>query len=357
MTTTIGLEIELPHVSTNIQNFLRRVTQCRFEIHDDGSIRNNNLAVDGVLILPMIVNGRSIVPSGTSPVDRYGLELVTSPYDAPQMLQYAHEFAEVLCKVNDTSRASIHAHTGQRNKSWRKVQRMCKWFYHLEAPLYRLSGLNRKHRGTQPHNGEEQDYNYCRPLSNSIGLDFGSRRNHLPLIDIQKLFAANTASDFLAAWGRLDIYWNNLQHWCPHRLHGINIVPMMTQGTVEYRIFNGVYKYLPDVVGIVDALDTLAEQGDPDFEPMLLGSEPNFTAEDMTRLLNWDVRHLWGWSWPRGCNVVALPSHYREGNMVVADFSQQEVVFIRNNYGDMDYAAMRAVNQQLLDQFILYMQK
>lgn len=356
--TTIGLEIELPHVATSVQHFLQRTTKCRYEMHDDGSIRNRNLLIDNVPIVPMQVNGRAIVPSGALMTESFGLELVTSPYEAEQMMAYAYELAEAFCKVPDTSRASIHAHTGQVGKSWRKVQRMCRWFYHLEAPLYRLSGLNRKHRGTQPHQGNEQDYNYCRPLSASIGMNLGGRSsNRVPMINVHALLEADTASDFLAEWGRLDVYWTNLQHWCPHRLHGINIVPMMRQGTVEYRIFNGVYRYIPDVVAIVNGLDRLAEQGDPDFEPMILGSEPIFTAEDMGRLLDWDVRHIWGWSWPRGCHTTALQSHYRDGNSAPS-FAQQERLWVVNNRGQMDPASgvgYGSVDDTVIDAFSLYL--
>jgi hypothetical protein len=109
---------------------------------------------------------------------------------------------------------------------------------------------------------------------------------------------------------------------------------MQRQGTVEYRIFNGVYRYLSDIVAIVEGLDRLAESGSPDFEPMILGTTPAFTAEDMSRLLQYDVSHIWGWQWPRACQVRALPGHY-QGFTTIPSW-QDEVVTVQNNLGMPD---------------------
>lgn len=307
---TMGMEIELPNVARTCLSTLSSVTRCQYEVHDDGSIRARNYGFEGISVTPMNVGDREIFPSGSRELDRQGLELVTRPYSAEAMREYARDFSDIFCKVPDTSRASVHIHIDMAGKPWKVVQNFVRWFYYLEAPLYRLSSLRRKHRGTERFHGMEQDYQYCRPLSNPIGIMEGRKDKYVPLVNISKFLSATYASEMLAYWGRLDYYWRNLTHYSAHRLHGINIVPLQTHGTIELRIFNGVYRYLEDVVQIALGLYNLALGGEPDFSPMILGAEPNFSAGDMSRLLNWNVEHIWGWQWPRACNISFLAGHY-----------------------------------------------
>jgi hypothetical protein len=321
----IGLEIEVPGVArSQLQEFVRRYldSSCVFEISDDGSIRDTNYGFNDqthfLSVLPISVGKERILPVGVSALDTRGPEIVTSPYTIETMKVYANQFASALYKIPDTPRASIHGHISEF-RDWRHIQNLLRWFYYLEAPLYRLAGFGRRHRGEQRFDGERQDYNYCRPLSNPIGYMKNGRLT--PLLDIDKILQADSYAQMLYHWGRLDFwqYDGGLGHYCPHRLHGINIVPLLRQGTVEFRLWNGVYRFLPEVVDIMEALFDLSRDCTVPFStPMVLGGKYDIDADQVSDILGVKINHIWGKTWPKGCNGL-LQSHYRQHNEAISD--------------------------------------
>lgn len=335
----MGLECEIPHITARTASL---VDWCRVDIHDDGSIRNENYTIDDVAILPMRRRNQLIYPSGVMLTDRFGAEIVTQPYEYEELRAHAVSLASMFGHVPTTPRSSIHVHVDVIDKPWTYVQNLMKWFVALEAPLYRLSALGEEHRGVQwfedPQHRDrglvQQDHNYARPLTNSIGISNG--RRNVPLIDIAKLLTADTASSFVSAWGRLDLYWGGLPHYCPHRLHAINIVPLLKHHTIEWRMFNGRYRFIPKVLDIVHAMHKLAERPFPDAFPVMpLGSKPKFTATEMSVLLGVDVYDVWGSAWVPGCREYALASHYR-GDFQASPLNIFRVADIWNNARVLD---------------------
>lgn len=335
----MGLECEIPHITAATASL---VNWCRVEIHDDGSVRNDNYTIDGVAVLPMHRHEHLVYPSGAVVTDRFGAEIVTKPYDYHELHQHAATLASLFGHVPTTPRASIHVHVDVIDRPWTYVQNLVRWFLVLEAPLFRISALGEQHRGVQwfsdPQHRErgryQQDHNYARPLTNSVGVAHGRRR--VPLIDAAGLLSATTASDFVAAWGRMDLYWGELQRYCPHRLHALNLVPLLTHHTVEWRLFNGRYRYLPKVLEVIRAMHVLAERPVPyDFIAMPLGSQPSWTADEMSELLQMDVRDVWGHGWVPGCRVTAASHHYR-GDLPMPSRDELSVRRIWNNAGQDD---------------------
>ncbi len=298
---------------------------------------------DGASILPLHRKGdRHIYPSGSCITDRYGAEIVTRPYEYVDLHRHAKNFARMFGHIPTTPRASIHVHVDVADKHWTYVQNLVRWFIRLEAVLFRLSALGEAHRGTQwftdpdySDRGQvQQDHNYARPLTDSIGIRCGPRM--IALINTDELLQAKTASTFVAAWGRLDTTWGALQRYCPHRLHALNIVSLQTYCTVEWRLFNGRYKYLPKVLEIINAVHLLAEKPVPDtIAPMPLGSTPDISAQEVSRLLDVDITKVWGNTWVQGCQHHALKSHYRNEDWNVPS-SRTSVKAIFNNAGDYD---------------------
>ena len=230
-----------------------------YSLHDDGSIRGPCYTVDGIPFVGL--------KSRSTRVENYmrearpiGLELVSNPVHIEPAIRDAQILADALRAIPASGNASIHIHIDVAGVPYSKIRNMFAWFYLLEAVMYRISSLGIRHRG------ETNDYMYMRPLSMPINWVVRSdnddddddedednserRRNGYiePLLNINRVLAAPTASHFAFEWGRLDHYWGEGDRYIPHRLHGINPVPIQRQGTVELRIFNGVYRYLPECI-------------------------------------------------------------------------------------------------------------
>lgn len=338
---TYGVELEIPNVSR--QTFDMLGSSVRYEVHDDGSIRDGVYDVCGLNIVPQRhkKTGAPVLPAEAKIVDRTGPEVVTRPYEIATLLDWAKEVKVAFGHLEPTPRASIHVHVDVGSKPWGYIQDLLRWYCWLEEPLYRLSGLGYPHRGQQDYNGNRQDYNYCRPITASIASYWGESHPR-PLISVTELLCATTASDMLAAWGRLDVFWNNLGHYVEHRLHGLNIVPIMRQGTVEWRIWNGVYRHLDMILKLIDRVHDLAETGAPpiygapfhlDTHTSALGSR-KWTLSTLCDILDLDVGKVWGSVWPDPVRRLDLVSHYN--NLRIEPVKLVPVRRIRNNQDMLD---------------------
>jgi len=318
-----GFEIEVAGLSRDsLRTKIRPAISSQYHIdfHDDGSIRRYNYAINDTPVIPISVNGRDFFPVGAERIDHYGPEIVTRPYDKHGILELAGELGEALCKIPENSRASIHVHVSGF-KTWEHIQRLIWFMYTFEAPMFRISALGGRHRGELSYDGNPNDYRYCRPLSNPIHIVTRDGMKRVPLINIDGILDATSFGEMLKYWGRLDYFWNEggLQHYCPHRLHCINIAPLLRHQTVEFRLFNGVPKYLQDVLALVIRIYELTEDWNYSREPMLLGTTPDFTANEFSEILGgMDITHLWGNYWPKGVVDTRLLSHYNHHNEVIS---------------------------------------
>lgn len=341
----LGIEVEIAGVSRQVlRQILSYTSLDSIKVHDDGSLRDQTYIINGIGIQPMYTKRGTIVPSGCLPADVVGAELVTSALSFDNAHYQAKELANLFGHLATSSRSSIHIHMDATDKTWRWMQNLARWFYYLEAPLYRLARMGELyHRGVLPYTDRSgittnNEHRYARPLSNSIGMmTYNSR--WVPAIDIDELLNANTCSEMFAAYGRLDRAWGNIGHYCPQRLHGLNFMSLMRHGTVELRIFNGDVKYLPAAVEIAIGLYQLADQHVPEnMKAMPLGTQPNgFMLKDISRLLDVDpaiLRPLWRVEgqreWVAGCTTIAFPHHYNVdgANLFYAVSSRNPVVKI-----------------------------
>jgi hypothetical protein len=150
------------------------------------------------------------------------------------------------------------------------------------------------------------------------------------LINWKELVAAKNATDFVASWGRLDLYWREgaFEHYWPHRLHMINLASILRQGTIEWRIFDGMYEYVDRFVELVYRIHALSEKGEPDFQ-FDLGSTPDIDAKWVSDLLEMDVSDLWGNNWQAACVHTAPRSHYANAPRITSR-SQRGLLPIKN---------------------------
>lgn len=318
----VGVEVEVGNLPRDmLSSRLRHAVDSRFgwQLHDDGSIRTRNYAIAGTPIIPIQVHDQTITPYGASAVDRYGPEIVSSPLNRDDALEFGEQVAKVLTKMPANPRASIHVHmSGFR--TWQHIQNLVLWMYALEAPLYRIGGLGQRHRGELNYQGEPNDYKFCRPLSQPIHLVKGMKK--VPLVNMSRIATASTFGEFLFAWGRLDYYWvhNELGHYCPHRLHIVNLASLMRYQTAEVRLWNGVPKYIPDSIAISLRLFDLAEQGPPTFAPMLIGDYKalgHVTSDHISEILGMNIAHLWYERWATPPTTPDRLSHYSSHNELI----------------------------------------
>ncbi len=306
--TTMGAEIEFSRIGTaataGLENWLR------FTTYNDGSLRNTTYVAGNLAIYPQEdARGNPILSLGMREQNPYGLEIVTSPYPYAEFLPLMQKAAQIFGHIPQNSRTSIHVHVDAAEETWQEVRNVLIWARALEAIIYRLAAAGGTHRGCRAYMGDSNDHKFARPLSDPIGVHWGSRVK--PLIDWAMLTKATTASEFVAAWGRLDIHWGgSLEHYVPHRLHMINIAPLLRLGTIEWRIFDGIYRYIDLFIELVYRIHQLANSGQmPDFA-FDLGTLPNVDAEWVSKLLNMDVGLLWGDNWQTGCLRRVPLSHY-----------------------------------------------
>lgn len=307
--TTMGAELEFAKLGTNavtgMENWLR------FHLHNDGSVRDVTYTAGSIAIYPQEdKHGNPILSLGMKPQQPYGLEVITEPYTYTEFRTIGQKIAMVFGHIPANSRCSIHVHVDQHNETWRDVQRLIIWARALEAIIYRVSCGGNVHRGSQLYNGNPNDHKFARPLSMPIGVNWSNGKTN-PLIVWDRLVGANTASEFVSSWGRLDRYWSGgFEHYMPHRLHMINLSSILRLGTMEWRIFDGMYRYFDIILDFVAHIHMLSSKGElPDFS-FDLGSTPNVDVDWVNKLLDMDVSPLWGENWQKGCISRHPLSHY-----------------------------------------------
>lgn len=306
---------------------------CQYSVHNDGSIRGETYRVGDLAIIPELdATGRVILSQGMQRADPVGLEIVTSPYPYEDMRYIAEKFTYYLASTPQTPRTSIHVHVDVGDLPWTTVKNVVLWAHALEAPLYRIACGGGIHRGARMYQGDYTDHKYARPLSSPIYCAWSKSRS--PVIDWDQLISSDTASKFAASWGRLDMFWTGerqLVHYSPHRLHMINLASVLRQGTLEWRLFDGLYNQLTVFVEVVNSIHNLAMSGPPEFEPMLLGTTPDISADWISQLLNTDINTAWGTAWQDPCRDRKLFHHYQDVPVLIP-VAQSAVQNIYNRF-------------------------
>lgn len=373
---TAGVEIELEYVSPTASGQFAQL--LRHKLDNDGSLRHQTYNINGV---PIVWSDPESVPSYFMPDDReFGVELVSDVYAVEDMRTALRNITPYLSHVPVTAASSIHFHVDVADTSWTVVQRVMRWAYHLEAVLFRLSCAGETHRGEMLYQGRNDnkpgpnDYRFTRPLSAPMGIHIAEKmpmrvgdgrddnrallaalRNAggggevRPLINLDKLLNARSASEFVAAWGRMDLYWNipggeRLEHYVPHRLHMVNPCAILRHGCLEWRLTDGRYAHMARMFDVILAIHRLASAGvEPTFEPMPLGREYDVDAGRVSDLLGVDVKPMWGHRWPGATVVADRLSHY--GKFSVPSIEMKPVERINNmremDKGGIDFALYR----------------
>lgn len=294
--TTVGLEVEFEGIPR--EGFGNFNSGIRFTAHDDGSTRGPTFVLQGTDI-PVILqqqNNMAIICSGIAPARNYGMELVSDVHTLGHVKKHIRKFVQHVRHIEKTPKTSIHLHVDIADRPWIYVKNTILWAHHLEAVLFRLSAGGDEHRGSQ------NNYKFCRPLSDPIGAYIGGMNvKHGPLIDWKKFVQSQSLTEMLASWGRLDWHcaMDNLPHYIGHRLHLVNLIASVRQGTLEWRMFDALYGNLELFIRVIEGVHKLGAQGPPDnrIRQYSLGEDPDIECAEVSELLSVDVAPIWGYKW------------------------------------------------------------
>jgi hypothetical protein len=109
---------------------------------------------------------------------------------------------------------------------------------HLEQVFFHLGGMGYENRGI--HN----NFSFCRPITkygpSLVPMYDG---NYCQCFNLDDLYSAKTVDEFFNRYGDINLQ-NPPGKYTPVRYHWITLYPLLTYGTIEYRIFNKTYNPL-----------------------------------------------------------------------------------------------------------------
>lgn len=293
--TTIGIEVEFTQIPQ--QGFDGFDSGIKFTPHNDGSTRGPTFVLQGTNI-PIILQrdqNNFIMCSGIQQQREYGMELVSDVHTLGHVKRNINKFVRHVRHINKDPKTSIHLHVDIADRPWTYTKNVILWARHLEAILYRLAA------GGDEHRGSENNYKFCRPLSNPIGAYAGVAMKAIPLIDWKRFVQSTSLSEMLSAWGRLDWHCavDNLPHYIGHRLHSVNLISAVRQGTLEWRVFDALYGNLALFIAVVEGIHKLGASGPPDdrIQAYDLGDNADIECDQISELLGVDVAPIWGYKW------------------------------------------------------------
>lgn len=318
-----GIEVEIPGLSRSDCDSILQFFPGR--LADDGSIRQRNWQIDGVPILP---NGRrrtrlrtdGLIPSYLHAADVFGAEFVSEKLQFEVLRDYVKKLSRFLSCMPNSPRAGIHIHLDVNGMPWRFFQRLFHLTYKMELPLMRIFGAGTLHRGGLSDNsGELVDYRFCRPLAHPIYVvSDGPNPVRVPVIDLDLLLNADTASSFVSAWGRFDMYWtrDSLSHYIPHRLHVWNLAATVRLGSIEMRAWNANYRHMIKMLDITKKLydmaaDDVSVDIDLPFDTDREGLDSEAIRLQMENILAIELKDLWGSNWPLQVVDMNKMHHYQ----------------------------------------------
>jgi hypothetical protein len=233
-----GIEIEVANVSENqASDFLHRTRSLPgWNQHHDGSTQDRGYAFVGLPYnlreFTPLTSGRSLGRSITT-----GAEFVSPIIDLTMnkwrdQVSYLCDWLVKTAKETPSYRTSVHVHISAGGLPVYVLKNLLRLWSFLEAPMYRLSlGDLPEHRGQR-----RKQYSYCRPLS-SPPVVFDQNNRLRPSFDVPSLLKATSVSEFFWGYGANDITRDPIR-WHPARYTGLNLLSMLTIGTVEFRTFN-----------------------------------------------------------------------------------------------------------------------
>jgi len=167
----------------------------------------------------------------------FGTELVTMGVintETPDYFARIKRLTNVINQLGESPRsyrAGFHVHVScplnlRISKSIIRLAR------NQEQVLFLLGTMGYDFRG------KKNNSTYCRPITKKgPAIVPGNRGKYYPCMVLDDLLKTKTLAEFQAAYGDLISLLGDA-HYIPIRYHMINLVPLWTQGSLEFRVFN-----------------------------------------------------------------------------------------------------------------------
>jgi hypothetical protein len=109
---------------------------------------------------------------------------------------------------------------------------------HLEQVFFYLGGMGYANRGAI------NDFSFCRPITKyGPALVPTYNERYCQCFNLKDLYETKSVEEFFYRYGSID-FRNPPGKYTPVRYHWITLYPLLTYGTIEYRIFNKTYNPL-----------------------------------------------------------------------------------------------------------------
>lgn len=228
---SVGIELEVENVKQSDVNF----TPNLFRIHRDASCESDGYSSNQFNI--DIENSCSeLVEKLHLSRQTLGCEFVTSSVLDTSTKDYLYTLKALtnflLSKGENPKsyRAGFHVHINL-SYNLRILKSVLRLSRHLEQVLYLLGGMGYDYRGFK------NDSTYCRPITKfgPVCVPTGSGE-FSQVFTLTELLKCKNTAEFKVKYG--DIANLRESHYIPIRYHGINLLPLFTQGSLEFRMFN-----------------------------------------------------------------------------------------------------------------------
>lgn len=168
----------------------------------------------------------------------------------------------------ESYRAGIHVHVSFSHPTLAMLKSIMKLWGYAEDIFYYIGGMGYTHRGVL------NDFTYCHPVY-EFPLVIPHYGEYVKLIDTDDLLDSDTISTFWERYG--DVSQVGKSRYFPVRYHGINLSPVLSKGTVEFRVFNKSLTtlYIVAAINFCSAFVNLAVAGAMD--KRRLSSSPFFS--------------------------------------------------------------------------------
>lgn len=130
---------------------------------------------------------------------------------------------------HESFRAGIHVHISM-GYDQKILMNLVKVTAHLEQVFYYLGGMGYEFRGLQ------NDFTYCRPIT-KFGPSVIKGSKYFQAFTTNKLLATANERNFFDAYGGINIE-NPPGKYYPIRYNWFTFYPLLSKGTVEFRVFN-----------------------------------------------------------------------------------------------------------------------
>jgi len=223
---SVGLELELEDLIPQL------IMIPEFQRKHDASCESRYNQLDGLRInKPNDLDINNINPA------TFGTELVTLGVintETPDYFGRVKRLTNIINQLGESPksyRAGFHVHV-----TCPLSLKICKSIIRLarnqEQVMFLLGAMGYDFRG------KKNNSTYCRPITKKgPAIVPGNRGKYHPCMVLNDLLKTKTLAEFQLAYGDLIALLGGT-HYIPVRYHFINLVPLWTQGSLEFRVFN-----------------------------------------------------------------------------------------------------------------------